>query len=320
METPPENVPHFLLIGCGGAGITIIDRVGKVQISPLTTVAADRDDHALASSRADVHILLGDDLSQELQEGIPVAPAPSVIEERYGIEHLVKPGAIVFIIAGLGGRAGSGAAPFFAKIAREKGALVIAIAVFPFRIHRKTEKIADKGLHEILRYADSVIVMDNDRYRNIFPHLSPEKVYSRVNRIIVDVLHQLIESISLPYLINIDPDNFPALFRNKGLAIIMSGESTEEGDNTQAVRNCLHSPSFDIDHHGATGCIVLITAGQEFTRDNAEEILGSFTREPDPTAEIVWCSKIKKTNRGRVQIYGIMTGIQKNSCGKLIRI
>jgi cell division protein FtsZ len=100
------------------------------------------------------------------------------------------------------------------------------------------------------------------------------------------------------------------------MAIILAGESgnAEGNGNEQVVRHCLNSPSFDIDYRTATGCIVLIAASQEFTSDDAEEIVGSFTRELDPTADIVWCSRIKKTNRRRVRIYGIMTGIQKKSC------
>jgi len=315
MKTPPHNLPHFVLIGCGGAGITIIDRIGKVQISPVTTVAADTDNQALTSTQADIHILLGNNQIKRWEEGDPAESPQASIKEHSEIEHLFEPGGIVFVVAGLGSGAGSGAASQIAKIARGKGALVIAIALFPFRIQRKTVKDAEEGLRELLGYTDTVIVLDNDRYRNIFPNLSPEKVYLKVNRIAEDVLCRLIESISLPYLINIDPDDFPSVFRNRGLAIILEAEcgNEETNKNEHVIRNCLNSPSFDIDYRSATGCLVLITAGQEFRRYDAEEIVRSLTFELNPTADVVWCSNMKKTMGEKVRVYGIMTGIQQNS-------
>jgi cell division protein FtsZ len=317
MEISPHAIPHFVLIGCGGAGIKVIDRIGKVHIPEVKTVTADTDTKALASTRSDVQILLGNNLIKGWREGNPAESAQAVIEERLAFEHLFAPGGIVFIVTGLGGGAGSGSAPEIAKIAREKGSLVIAIALFPFRIQRKTVKNAEEGLRELLKFSDSVIVMDNDRYRNIFSHLSAEKVFGKVNGIVVDVLRSLIESISLPYLINIDPDDFPSLFREKGMAIILAGESVEaDGNiNEQVVRQCLNSPSCDIDYRSATGCIVLITAGPEFKRDDTGEIVSLLTNELNPAAEVVWCSNKNKSMNGKVRVYGIMTGIQHHSFG-----
>jgi cell division protein FtsZ len=317
MEISPHTLPHFVLIGCGGAGITVIDRIGKDHILEVKTVTADTDTKALTSTWSDVQILLGNNLIKGWRDGNPAESAQAVIEERSAFERLFTLGGIVFIVTGLGGGAGSGAAPQIAKIASEKGSLVIAIALFPFRIQRKTVKNAEKGLQELLEYSDSVIVMDNDRYRNLFPNLLPEDVYAKVNRIAVDVLHRLIESISLPYLINIDPDDFPALFKNKGMAIILAGESGDlaGNKNEQVVRNCLNSPSFDIDYRSATGCIILITAGQEFKRDDTYEIVSLLTNELDPTTDVVWCSNKNKSMNGRVQVYGIMTGIQHHFSG-----
>jgi cell division protein FtsZ len=317
MEISPHAIPHFVLIGCGGAGIKVIDRIGKDHIPEVKTVTADSDTNALASTRSDVQILLGNNLIKGWREGNPAESAHAVFEERLAFEHLFAPGGIVFIVTGLGGVAGSGSAPEIAKIAHGKGSLVIAIALFPLRIQRKTIKNAEEGLGELLRFSDSVIVIDNDRYRNIFSHLSAEKVFGKVNGIAVDVISRLIESISLPYLINIDPDDFPALFRNKGMAIILSGESRDaDGNkNEQVVRQCLNSPSCDIDYRSATGCIVLITAGQQFKRDDTGEIVSLLTNELLPTAEVVWCSNKNKSMNGKVRVYAIMTGIQQHFSG-----
>jgi cell division protein FtsZ len=317
MEISPQVIPHFVLIGCGGAGIKVIDRIGKDHIPEVKMVTVDTDTKALTSTRSDVQILLGNNLIKGWRDGNPAESAHAVFEECLAFERMFEPGGIVFIVTGLGGGAGSGAGPRIAKIASDKGSLVIAIALFPFRIQRETVKNADGGLNELLRFADSVIVLDNDRYRNVFPNLLPEKVYAKVNGIAVDVLHRLIESISLPYLINIDPDDFPALFRNKGMAIIMAGESGDaDGDiNEQVVRQCLNSPSFDIDYRSATGCVVLITAGQQFKQDDTGKIVSLLTNELNPAADVVWCSNKNTSMNGRVKVYGIMTGIQYHFSG-----
>ena len=97
----------------------------------------------------------------------------------------------------------------------------------------------------------------------------------------------------------------------------MAGESGDaDGDiNEQVVRQCLNSPSFDINYRSATGCIVLITAGQQFKRDDTGKIVSLLTKELDPTPDVVWCSNKNTSMKGRVKVYGIMTGIQYNFSG-----
>ncbi len=101
------------------------------------------------------------------------------------------------------------------------------------------------------------------------------------------------------------------------MAIILSGESgdADEIKNEQVVRQCLNSPSFDIDYRSATGCIVLITAGQQFKRDDTEKIVSLLTNELNPAADVVWCSNKNTSMHRRVQVYGIMTGIQHHFSG-----
>jgi cell division protein FtsZ len=189
---------------------------------------------------------------------------------------------------------------------------VIAIVMFPFRIQDKTLRQADAALEGLLQHADSVIVFDNERFRGIFSGLSVEQGYAKGNEIIADVLRSLIKSVTFPSLINLEPDDFKAIFRNKGLGIVLMGDSREnaKNKNESVVRECWSSPSLDIDYWSATGCLVLITGGNEFGRYDAEEIARSVTDEIDPHADVVWCTDIQKTMDGKIRVYAIMTGIR----------
>jgi len=310
--TETGKIPDILIIGVGGAGNTIIDKMRTIRFSHVKTVAVDTDKQVLDSTHADLKILLGNGLIKRSVEGNSDESANAITKARPGIDHLFEPETIVFIIAGLGGCAGSGAAPQVAKIAREKGALVIAIVLFPFRIQRKTVKIAEEGLHELLMYADSVIVIDNDRYRSLYFNKSPSGVYAKADEIILDVLRGLITAVTIPCLINCDLDDFQAIFSNRGLSIVLHGESGNNVVNTNesVVRNSLNCPSLNVDYRGARGCFVVIMGGNDLNLYDTEEIATSLTYDLDPHAEIVWSATIEKSMEGRVRVYAIVTGIR----------
>jgi len=309
--TEIENPPHFLLIGCGGAGIRILDLIESLQLENVRTVATDTNRNVLEKTQFDAQILLGNNLSNFRGEGDPQEAAAAALDVHSEFVSLIEPSEIVIIIAGLGRGAGSGAAPQIAKIARDRGAIVIAIVMFPFPIQEKTLRQADAGLEELFQHADSVIVFDNQRIYAISSGISVEQGYAKYNEIIADVLSSLIKSVTIPSLINLDPDDFKAIFRNEGLGMVLFGESREnaKNKNESVVRECWSSPSLDIDYRSATGCLVLITGGNDFGRYDAEEIARSITDEIDPHADVVWCTDIQKTMDRKISVYAIMTGI-----------
>jgi cell division protein FtsZ len=306
--------PDFFVFGVGGAGNRILNQIKATQFANVKTVAVDTDKESLDSTRADIHILLGNNRIKAWGEGNPAEARGAAVGALSEIKALIKPTDIVFIVAGMGGGAGSGAASQVAMIARLKGALVIAMITYPSRIQEKNINNANEGIKHLLHYADSVIVVDFDRYEHLPPpHLTMSQLYSDVNRIIIDVIFGLIGSLTIPSLLNADYDDLKAIFGDKGVAIILSGESDEKekNKNESVVRNCLNSRSCDIDYRCASGCFVLITAGNDLNTYDAGEIERSLTFELDPHASVVTSANINETmEEGRIHVYAIVTGIR----------
>ncbi|MCK9592370.1 MAG: cell division protein FtsZ [Methanoregula sp.] len=308
---PKKRRPYILIIGNGGAGNHIIDSINSSRFPGVKTVTVDTDKKILDSTHTDLKILLGNGLNKRSGEENPDESANAVIEGRSGIEHLFEPGGIVFIVAGLCRSSGSGAAPQIAKIAREKGALVIALVSLPCLIQNSWIQPLEDYLHHLIDSADSVIVVQNNWIHEHFCYNHPTEIYTKVDGIILGVLESLVNSLTPTCLENCDPEDFRAIFRDRGLAIVLYGESDINVVNTNesVVRNCLKSPSLEINYHGAGGCFVLIMGGNDLNRFDTEEIATSLTYDLDPHADVIWSSTIKKDMEGHVRVYAIVTGI-----------
>jgi len=310
--TEPLNPPHFLLIGCGGAGIRILDQISVVQSDAIKTVAIDSDEEVLDKSSADIKIFLENNPITFIDERDVARSAEAILEVKSEIESLIEPSSFVFIIAGLGRGLGSGATPQIAKIARNRGALVIATVTLPFLIQDRTVRQGYAAAEELLLYADSVIVFDNERTRNFSNHLSLAQRYAKFNGMIADVLGGLTRSMISPSRINLDPEDFEAIFRNKGLSMVLCGEPRDDAQNKNesVVRECWCNPLLDIDYRSATGSIVLFAGGYDINGYDAEEIARSVTDELDPHADVVWCMDSFENMGEKIKVYVIMSGIR----------
>ena len=308
--TNTGKIPEILVIGVGKAGNKIIDRFWTAS-STILTVAADTDEQVLDSTHADLKILLSKSQSKKPEEENQAGFSTAVTEKWSDIDCLIGSETIVFILEGYGRSAGSGESYEVAKIAREKGALVIALVSLPCLIKDGGIHPLEDYLHHLIDSADSVIVLQNNWILENFCHTFPTEVYAKMDGIILGVLEGLVTSLTLTCLEKCDREDFRAIFGNRGLAIVLYGESDLNVVNTNesVVRNCLKSPSLNIDYQGARGCFVLIAGGNDLNRFDTEEIATSLTYDLDRHAEIVWSSRIEKEMEGRVRVYAIITGI-----------
>lgn len=160
--------------------------------------------------------------------------------------------------------------------------------------------------------AHARIVLDNQLIRDFHYGLSIDQEYARLNGIIVDVIKNIIHCITAPSLINLDPEDFDVILRNKGLATILTGMSRENdrNKNESVVRNCMSSPLFDIDYRSAISSLVLMIGGYNIGLYDAEDIATSVTYKIDPHAEVIWGAVIEESIQGEIRMYAIMTGIQ----------
>ena len=311
MEECSKETPWFLVIGCGGAGNTIIDKIAVAGLFGVITIAIDTDREELRCTHADRKILLGNGLLRGLRDGDPIESANGVREEHDEIDSQIQPGNVVFIVAGLGGGTGSGAAPLVAKIAHDKGAFVIGIISLPFMIQQKWINQSQESLNLLQMYTESVIIIDNEQFRRRHHNEPVPVAYAKADEIILGVIRGLVTVVTQPCLIESSMEDLRVLFRNRGLAIVLDGESElcVENPDESIVRKCWSSPSLDIDFRSATGCFILITAGYDICLCDAEKISSSLTYEMDPRADVVWSAMIEKSLDGQIRVYAILTGI-----------
>ncbi len=311
MDDLSKQPSRFLVIGCGGAGNSLVDKIAAAGLPGVSIVAIDTDAQDLESTHAGRKILLGNGLYRGWREGNPAESADAVNEARDEIVSLFKPEDVVFIVAGLGGGAGSGAAPQVAKIARECGAFVIGIISLPFLIQQKWINQGRESLKLLRRYTESVIVIDNEQFRWRHQNEPVPVAYAKADEVILGVIRGLVTAVTGPCLIESSIEDLRVLFQGRGLAIVLDGESAicPENPDESVVRKCWISPSLDVDFRNATGCFIIITAGFDICLCDAEEIATSLTYEIDPHADVVWSAIVEKPMEGRVRVYAIMTGI-----------
>ena len=173
-------MPKILVVGCGGAGNNTVSRLARMGLAGAKTVAINTDNQHLKTAQADEKILIG----QKLTRGMGAGGDPKVGRKAAELaaaelESMLRGADLVFVIAGLGGGTGTGSAPVVARLAKERGAIVVAMVTTPFHLERARIFVAEEGLEALSGYADTSIVMDNNRLLECAPHLPFQHAFLR---------------------------------------------------------------------------------------------------------------------------------------------
>jgi cell division protein FtsZ len=308
---PSAQSPPFIVIGCGGAGCGIAEKIHALGKPGVTTIAIDTDRDIVGRTQADQTILLGNGVLRGWQEGYPAESAQAVPKISGQIERMIAPGSVVFIAAGLGGGAGSGAAPEIAALVKSRACLVIAIVSIPFAIQQRWITQGRESLMRLRRFTDSVIVIDNEQFRQRYGSLHIPEIYAESDRVITGVISGIVTVVSRPCLLECTMEDIQTIFRDSGLAIVLDAESELNPKNLadSVVRKCWYSTSLDIDFRTATGCMILITAGPDICLCETGIIASDLTCNLNPHTSIIWGAMVERPMEGRVRVYAVMTGI-----------
>lgn len=229
---------------------------------------------------------------------------------RAELEDLLRGADLVFVLAGMGGGTGTGSAPVVARIARQEGALVVAMVTTPFHVERKRIFISEEGLENLRNYAHTTIVMDNNRLLERAPHLPFQEAFSLVDGIMGDLIQGICETLTSPSLINLDYADVHTIMSTGGASYILVGEGSMKKSPEKIVRAALKNPLLDVDLRGAKACLLHINGGPDITLKEAAAIASCLTQDLDPRANVIWGARIRPELRGRVKLMAIITGVK----------
>lgn len=255
---------------------------------------------------------MGRDLTRGLGAGAdPNVGMEAARESREDIKDALKGGDMVFITCGLGGGTGTGASPVIADIAKKMGLLTVGIVTLPFSMEGKQRmENARKGLSELEKIADTIIVIPNDKLLEIVPDVSIVSAFKICDEILVNAVKGVTELVTKPGLVNLDFADIKAVMTNGGVAMIGMGESDTENRAVEAVEKALNNPLLDVDIEGATGALVNVSGGTDVTIKECQEIVEAVSTKINADAKIIWGAQISKELGDIVRALLIVTGVK----------
>jgi len=302
---------NIKVFGCGGAGSNAITWLFNKGISGATIYGVNTDALHLSITKADEKILIGKELTRGLGcGGYPAKGREAAKESLSELKKAAGGADMVFIIAGLGGGTGTGSAPVVAQLAKESGAVVIGVVTMPFDCEKARYDKAEFGLQELTEVVDTVIVIDNNRLVDIAGNLPMEQAFAVANELVSTFIKGIVETITLPSLINLDYADVSAIMKNGDVAVIGVGESDTTARVDEAVRQALTHPLLDVDYKGATGALIHITCGPDFKLEEFAGIGELVTENISQDAQVIIGARVNKEFASKVRVITIMTGVK----------
>lgn len=315
-----HNEPGSIIkvIGVGGGGSNAVNHMFKQGIKGVDFVVCNTDKQALDVSPVSHRIQLGASLTKGLGAGaIPEMGKNSALETIDEIRKYLADGTqMVFITAGLGGGTGTGAAPIIAQVAREMGILSVGIVTMPFTFEgKKRKQQAEAGLEEMKKYVDTLLVICNDKLREIYGNLKMSEAFAHADNVLTGAARAIAEIISMHLHINVDFNDVKTVMKDSGVAIM--GTATASGDRRaiRAVEQALNSPLLnDNNIRGARHVLLNIMSGSDdISMDEFGEITDYIQEASGYTAELITGYGIDSTLGDNVGVTIIATGFQTNT-------
>lgn len=283
-----EPVARLVVIGVGGAGNNAVNRMIDENIQNVEFYVANTDKQALATSKAPHRIVLGNDVTRGLGAGGDPAVGKQAAEQsKAQIQEAVKGADMVFIAAGMGKGTGTGAAPVIASIAKEAGALTVAIVTRPFIFEGpKRTANAVQGLGELKDAVDSIIIVSNDKLLMASGNVPIDKAFQESDRVLAQSVKTVADLILVPALINLDFADVRSTLKGSGLSLIGFGTGSGPNKAEDAAERAINSPLLEASIAGARRAICAVTCGQGVTLYEAQECVTRINEQAGGAIDI----------------------------------
>ncbi len=301
---------NIKVIGVGGMGCNAITWLFNKGINGASIYAANTDALHLSVTKADEKILIGKELTRGLGcGGKPQRGREAAKEAIVDIKKMVGGADMVFVVAGMGGGTGTGASPVISQLAKETGAVVIGVVTMPFESEKARIDKAEFGLQELREVTDTCIVLDNNRLVDIAGQLPIEQAFAVANELVSTMVKGIVETITLPSLINLDYADVSAVMKEGGVSVIGIGEADTQDRVMEAVKQALTHPLLDVDYQGASGALIHVTCGPDLKLEEFDVIGRAVSENLNPEAQVIIGARISKEFTGKVRVITIMTGV-----------
>ena len=311
----PDNVVSIKVVGVGGAGNNVVNRMVKAGTDGVDFVAVNTDKQALAVSNANQKIQIGEKVTRGQGAGSnPEVGKRAAEESRNNISKALENADMVFITAGEGGGTGTGAAPAVAEIAKEAGMLTVGVVTKPFAFEGKRRmEQANKGISELLDKVDSLLVIPNDRLK----FATDQKItLANAFEIADDVLLQAVSSISdlikKTGFINLDFADVTTIMKDAGFAHIGIGRASGKNKAEDAAKMAIASPLMETSINGARGVLINISGSEDMTLEDVEAAAGLVQEAAHPEANIIFGASFDSDMQDEIRVTLIATGFDKN--------
>lgn len=306
-----ETFAKIKVVGVGGGGGSAVDRMVDAGIKGVEFIAVNTDVQALHYNKAGKKLHIGKSITRGLGAGMnPELGRQAAEESQNDIRDALKDADMVFVTCGLGGGTGTGASPIVAEIARDLGALTVAVVTKPFAFEGAQRKnISERGLTELADKVDTIITIPNDKLLQVI-----DKKTSLLDAFMVvdEILHQgvqgIAELITVPGLINVDFADVKAVMANAGSALMGIGQSSGENKAIEAAKTAINSPLLEMSIEGARGVLFTITGGSNLGMNEVNEAAKIITAAADDDAKIIFGAVINDKMKDDIKITVVATG------------
>lgn len=311
-----NQLAKIKVIGIGGGGCNAVNRMINSGLKGVDFIVANTDLQVLNDSLAPTKIQLGSELTDGLGAGAnPEIGREAALESKAEIEDALKGADMVFVTCGMGGGTGTGASPIIAEVAQDLGALTVGIVTKPFSFEgKKRMEQAIAGLDELKKHVDTLIVIPNDRLRELIDKSTPMlEAFREVDNILHRGVQSISDLIAITGLVNLDFADVKAVMKDRGNALIGIGVGSGENRAVEAAKQAVSSPLLETSINGATDAIINVTGGSSLTLFEVEEAAEAIRSAANTDINTIFGAVINENLNDEVIITVIATGFEQPS-------
>lgn len=308
-----DKLATIKVIGVGGGGNNAVNRMIDAGVENVEFIAVNTDAQALALSKADIKLQIGDKLTRGLGAGAnPDVGKKAAEESREQLEEVLKGADMIFVTAGKGGGTGTGAAPVIAQIAKESGALTVGVVTRPFSFEGiRRQRQAAAGIDELKECVDTLIVIPNDRLLELVDKNTPMlEAFREADNVLRQGVQGISDLITKPGLMNVDFADVKTIMSNKGSALMGIGIASGENRAVEAAKKAISSPLLETSVDGAQGILINISGGPSLSLYEVQEASELITSTADKDVNVILGNVINENLNEEVVVTVIATGFE----------